>query len=446
MEETVEEWMPMTKKERFVLGEIRKRLGQDLDEIPDDLQLLFLRGYRHERDWIAAATEHLNSTILWRREVGAAGLLRNPPPKRKEFESQWKSGIVGVDREGRPVVLDKLGGIEPSSFLEAFPQELFVKHRVYAMEGVRRLMYYTSNKLRKRLYKLVFIVDMTGLGFSHARPSIIARIRDDMKLFEKFYPETIHRLLIINTPMVFTTAWAALTPFIHPHTIKKIMVLGGPSSYEPVFRELGITLTRSEEIGNVNKRTELSWERVVHDLQRRSFADINSVLRFKDSTPNEHEVLDIRSLFAPPGDEDMLRTREHALRTPTEEPLASSSASQGFPVPCEDGRNESEARAAPESRSAVATYGYEEDVKEAMDSKSSSMKKEESSLDTLGHATGGQSGVEGLFWKENNRGTQDNSDNSRRLGDDVPLSDLGRSYAYYDESTETDVNVLHLAD
>eukprot|EP00466_Bigelowiella_natans_P002368 jgi/Bigna1/145308/aug1.97_g20016 len=89
---------------------------------------------------------------------------------------------------------------------------------------------------------------MPGLGFSHARPSIIARIRDDMKLFEKFYPET-----------VFTTAWAALSPFIHPHTIKKIMVLGGPSSYEPVFQELGITLSRSNEIGSVSEHTELSW-------------------------------------------------------------------------------------------------------------------------------------------------------------------------------------------
>eukprot|EP00466_Bigelowiella_natans_P002369 jgi/Bigna1/82805/fgenesh1_pg.97_\ len=177
----VEEWLPMTNKERYVLGEMRRRLGRAIlyytrgfwmealllltsssyqtprctsltypsaalsfvliysneKENPDDVQLLFFVDTSTKRlkcieiesktpikedSWLAndppakfpvtvgiqvgstssqpAATEHLNSTIYWRREVGAAGLLQTPPPKRKEFESQWKSGIVGVDKEG----------------------------------------------------------------------------------------------------------------------------------------------------------------------------------------------------------------------------------------------------------------------------------------------------------------------------------------------------------
>ena len=56
-----------------------------------------------------------------------------------------------------------------------------------------------------------------------------------LKIDEAFYPETLHCLYMINTPIFFSAIWAIIRPWIHPETVKKIRLLG--TNYLPELLE-----------------------------------------------------------------------------------------------------------------------------------------------------------------------------------------------------------------
>ena len=46
------------------------------------------------------------------------------------------------------------------------------------------------------------------------------------------YPETVHRLLLVNTPAVFPMAFRLLRPWMDPETAEKVQVLSGSASVQ----------------------------------------------------------------------------------------------------------------------------------------------------------------------------------------------------------------------
>ena len=51
-----------------------------------------------------------------------------------------------------------------------------------------------------------------------------------------------YKMFIINSPWIFRTVWAAISPFIHPITKAKIKILGGESKYMPELAKAGIPM------------------------------------------------------------------------------------------------------------------------------------------------------------------------------------------------------------
>ena len=50
------------------------------------------------------------------------------------------------------------------------------------------------------------------------------------------YPETVHRIYIVNAPSVFQVVWRFVKQWVDPQTATKIQVLG--KDYHARFREL----------------------------------------------------------------------------------------------------------------------------------------------------------------------------------------------------------------
>ena len=47
----------------------------------------------------------------------------------------------------------------------------------------------------------------------------------------------------INSPAIVRGGWVIVKALLDADTLSKCKVLGGPSSYEPLFKQLGITFT-----------------------------------------------------------------------------------------------------------------------------------------------------------------------------------------------------------
>ena len=87
------------------------------------------------------------------------------------------------------------------------------------------------------------------------------------------YPELLGGLFFLNAPQIFQKPWALVKNVIDPATRQKIFMLGGPKSYEPIFKagfppetlpDIWGGLDKGHHISVVdNPRTEM-FERMYH--------------------------------------------------------------------------------------------------------------------------------------------------------------------------------------
>ena len=92
----------------------------------------------------------------------------------RRWEAAWPSGPIGHDREGRAVVVDRIGQIIPRSCAD-FDEEAFLQHALYSKEAARTYCRALSHKGGRRVYKVVQIVDLAGFGMQHTGGEMLKR-------------------------------------------------------------------------------------------------------------------------------------------------------------------------------------------------------------------------------------------------------------------------------
>mmetsp|Transcript_2728 Transcript_2728/g.4413 ORF Transcript_2728/g.4413 Transcript_2728/m.4413 type:complete len:133 (-) Transcript_2728:405-803(-) len=73
-------------------------------------------------------------------------------------------------------------------------------------------------------YKHILMVDLTGMGMGMLAGSKRKTIQKIFGIGSHYYPETMWRIYLINTPMVFRAVWAVVKQFLHPITLNKVKV------------------------------------------------------------------------------------------------------------------------------------------------------------------------------------------------------------------------------
>lgn len=227
---------PLTADEQAVLSEAKRVLGDDLNGLPRDAVVQFIRGYVSEPDWMATSVSHMKTVSEWRKEEQCDTILEeaNVPPKREQFESMWRTGVIGEDPEGHPVIIESIGRIPAHEFKTTFDEKEFLRHCVYNKEVLRRLCIHHSHRLQRRLYKFVVVLDMDGLSLTHLSRPFIHLVKTYISAFSNFYPESLHKLYMINVPRIFAATWALIKPMLHPLTAAKINIFAAMRYAEEV--------------------------------------------------------------------------------------------------------------------------------------------------------------------------------------------------------------------
>ena len=201
----------------------------------------FLLG--HGIDNVVAVAEIVRENLAWRAEVGAdavrarlAALPADEVSARDlpHFELVCAHMIFGTTSlrlmaiDNRPVVVRMLGMIDPSSALEHVDEERFDAFWVGYLEmvhiGLDRL-----SEAQGRLVRYHVIIDLSGLGLKHASASAIQCFKRIATISQR-YPESMHRVQVVNAPWVFESIFALVSRFIAPHTRRKINVAGAVGS------------------------------------------------------------------------------------------------------------------------------------------------------------------------------------------------------------------------
>ncbi|KAL5551119.1 hypothetical protein UlMin_001295 [Ulmus minor] len=166
--------------------------------------------------------------LKWREEYRVDAIIKEF--KYEEHEKVKKSyphGYHSVDRYGRPVYIERIGMIDLNALLQVTTVDRFVKYHVSEQEKTLNLRFPACSIAEKtHIASTTSILDVQGIGLANFSKPARYIFMEIQKIDSNYYPETLHRLFIVNAGSGFKMLWKALKPFLDARTLAKIRVLG----------------------------------------------------------------------------------------------------------------------------------------------------------------------------------------------------------------------------
>eukprot|EP00871_Galdieria_phlegrea_P000566 jgi/Galph1/150/GphlegSOOS_G4932.1 len=194
-----------TREELEAAEQLKKLIQKDDYFSPIDQEFcttFTLVRYLRARDHnLRLAREMLVETLQWRREVRPERMICKrciQNPRSHTFRP------LGIDKLGRPVLYSCFVGLEDRS------ADNNVKHLIYYLETI------FSNSFAE---SYIWVLDFVGFSAQDLNPTVGKK---SLKLFSDHYPERLYLAIVVDAPLVFSSLWAILKPFISKNTAKKI--------------------------------------------------------------------------------------------------------------------------------------------------------------------------------------------------------------------------------
>eukprot|EP01102_Stenamoeba_stenopodia_P020119 TRINITY_DN7746_c0_g1_i1.p1 TRINITY_DN7746_c0_g1~~TRINITY_DN7746_c0_g1_i1.p1 ORF type:complete len:393 (-),score=59.98 TRINITY_DN7746_c0_g1_i1:112-1230(-) len=185
-----------------------------------------LRWLRARQFDLDLAFEMFTKSLKWRSESGADTILETLPKSSKYFdvlEAYWPGYFHGVDKEGIPIFLERMGSID-ISVIKIVPVQEFIDYHIYCQEYARQLLQKTAEDMGKPIFGNVVIEDLAGLGLKHYYLPGIEIFKKLTVIDEANYPESLHRVYVLNIPKIFQIVWAMVSPVFDKRTLAKIKI------------------------------------------------------------------------------------------------------------------------------------------------------------------------------------------------------------------------------
>jgi hypothetical protein len=204
----------------------------------------------------------------------------------------------GWDRTGRPIYWEKTGTIQ-NNFTQVFKHfttNELVQYHIMSQECFELRFEYATKKMGIPITNSVVVFDMTNVNMALNIHSI-AYIKQILTIDQLYYPETLHKLFIINCPWYFTALYGLFKPFIDQRTKDKFTLLG--SDFLSSLLEVIDISEIPEDFGG--ESADVCWDLQYQDSSGCSEQQIIAHMRSKYTDDTAPELLseeEVSALYA----------------------------------------------------------------------------------------------------------------------------------------------------
>lgn len=170
----------------------------------------------------------LNDKLLCRQDFGVDTVVEDFDFKElDDVRKYYPQGYHGVDKQGKPIYIERLGKVNVDRLLKVTTLTRYVKYLVQEFEKTLAIRYPAcSTAANRHIDSSTTILDVEGVGLkSFTRPAqeVLMHLR---KIYADNDSKTRGQMFIINASPGFKLLWNAIKPFIDPDIAFKIQVIG----------------------------------------------------------------------------------------------------------------------------------------------------------------------------------------------------------------------------
>ncbi|XP_051021146.1 SEC14-like protein 4 [Acomys russatus] len=214
----------LSPQQQEALARFQKNLQDVLPSLPKADDHFFLRWLRARDFDLKKSEDMIRKHVDFRKQHDLDHILTWQPSEVIQLYDS--GGLCGYDYEGCPVWFDIIGTMDPKGLLMSASKQDLIRKRIKVCELLLHECELQSQKLGRKIERLVMVFDVEGLGLRHLWKPAVEVYQQFFAILEANYPETVKNLIIIRAPKLFPVAFNLVKPFIGEVTQKKIVILG----------------------------------------------------------------------------------------------------------------------------------------------------------------------------------------------------------------------------